>query len=344
MPLEIAPARYPEGRLTAFYSDLFERLRAIPGVDAAAASSTDPVRQVGFSNNVTPEDRAASSPPSGLVQADWRSVTPGFVDTLRIPLIAGRTFNEGDRENSERVVMVNQLLARLLWPEGDAVGKRIYWGGTTGRTRTVVGVIGDFQDEQLDAAAGPMLLVPHAQVALPAMTVLIRTSLDAGTIVPAVRSVLQSMDSSIPAPEIHAVDASRTAAAAGARFNTALLGAFAAIAFVLAVTGVHAVLAFTAIERRRELAVRLALGASAREIVRLLVASGLMLTAIGIALGLAAAAGVTRVLRSLLYDVAPHDPATFAIAAIVLLAAATLACYLPARRAGRLDPIAVLRD
>lgn len=344
MSLEIAPARYPDDRLAAFYHDLLERVRAIPGVDAAAATSTNPFRQVGFSNNVTPEDRAASAPPSGLVQADWRSVTPGFLDTLRIPVIAGRTFNSTDRGDGERVVIVNQALARLLWPGGDAVGKEIYWGGTTGRTRTVVGVTDDFQDEQLDAAAGPMLLVPHSQVALPAMTVLIRTSLPAATIAPAIRGTVKSMDSALPAPEIQLVEASRTAAAAGARFNTALLGAFAAIAFVLAVTGVYAVLAFTAIERRRELAVRLALGASAREIVRLLVTGGLMLTGIGIALGLVAAAGVTRVLRSLLYDVAPHDPATFALAAIVLLAAATLACYLPARRAGRLDPVSVLRD
>jgi hypothetical protein len=271
-------------------------------------------------------------------------VIPGVIETLRIPLIAGRTFTAGDRENSERVVMVSQSLARLLWPDGDAVGKRIYWGGTTGRTRTVVGVFGDFQDEQLDAAAGPMLLVPHAQVPLPAMTMLIRSSVEAGTIGPAVRRVLQSLDSSIPAPEMHAIDASRSAAAAGARFNTALLGAFAAIAFVLAVTGVYAVLAFTAIERRREVAVRLALGASPWEIVRRLVTGGVMLSGIGIGLGLAVAAGGTRVLRSLLYDVAPDDPATFAVAAIVLLAAAAVACYLPARRAGRLNPISILRD
>jgi putative ABC transport system permease protein len=344
MPLEVSSARYSDDRLVAFHSELLDRIRALPGVSGAAATSTDPFRQFGFSNNVTPEDRAATAPPSGLVQADWRSVTPGFFETLRIPVIAGRTFTRDDREGAERVVVANQSLARLLWPEGDAVGKRIYWGGTTGRTRTVVGVTADFQDEQLGAAPGPMLFVPHAQVNVPTMTVLVQTPLGAAAIAPALRAAVRSVDPALPAAEVHAIDASRAAAAAGPRFNTALLGSFAAIAFVLAITGVYAMLAFTAIERRRELAVRIALGASPREIVKLLVAGGLALTVGGLAVGLALAAGSTRVLRSLLFDVAPNDPVTFGAAALVLLAAAALACYLPARRAGQLDPLTVLRD
>jgi len=342
--LEVSPARYPDDRLAAFYAELLDRVRAVPGVTSAGATSTSPFRQFGFSNNVTPEDRAATAPPSGLVQADWRSVTPGFFETLRIPVIAGRTFAPGDRQDAERVVVVNQSLARLLWPDGGAVDKRISWGGTTGRTRTVVGVAADFQDEQLDAAVGPMLFVPHAQVDVPGMTVVLRTPLDVAAIAPALRAAVRSLDASLPPPDVHAVEASRAAAAAGPRFNTALLGAFAAIAFVLAVTGVYAMLAFTAIERRRELAVRIALGASALAIVRLLVAGGLTPTAVGLGVGLALAAGSTRVLRSLLFDIAPTDPWTFGGAALILLAAAALASYLPARRAGRLDPVTVLRD
>ena len=344
MSLEVSPARYPDDRLAGFYRNLLDSVRGVPGVTSASATSTDPFRQFGFSNNVTPEDRAASAPPSGLVQADWRSVTPGFFETLRVPVMAGRTFAESDAAGGERVVVVNQSLARQLWPGSDAVGKRIYWGGTTGRTRTVIGVTGDFQDKQLDATAGPMLFVPHAQVDVPAMTVLLRTPLETAAIAPALRAAVRRLDPALPAPDVHEVDASRSAAAAGPRFNTALLGAFALIAFVLAVTGVYAMLAFTAVERRRELAVRIALGASAREIVRLLVASGLTLAGIGIVIGLALAAGITRVLRSLLFGVAPTDPWTFGGAAFALLAAAVVACYLPARRAGRLDPITVLRD
>ena len=344
MSIEVPPSRYPDERLAAFYRELLDRVRVLPGVTSAAATSTNPFRQFGFSNNVTPEDRAASAPPSGLVQAGWRSVTPGFFETLGVPLLAGRTFADSDRQGGERVVLVTQSLARQLWPGVDAVGKRLYWGGTTGRTRTVVGVTDDFQDVQLDVAGGPMLFLPHAQVDLPGMTVLLRTTLDAAAIAPALRATVQSLDPALPAADIHEVDASRAAAAAGPRFHTALLGTFAAIAFVLAVTGVYAMLAFTVVERRRELAVRIALGASGREIVRLLVTGGLALAATGTVVGLVLAAGITRVLGSLLYEITPTDPWTFTSAALALLVSATVACYLPARRAGGLDPLTVLRD
>jgi predicted permease len=342
MTLDVPPARYPDGRMAVFHKVLLDRVRAIPGVSNAGLTSTDPFRQPGFRNSVTPEERAASAPPSGLVEAEWRSVTPGFLETLGVPLLEGRAFEASDRANGERVVLVNQALARQLWPDSSAVGRRIYWGGTAGRTRTVVGVIGDFRDEQLEAITGPMLFVPYEQVPVPGMTLLLRSSLDPGVLTRHLRGELRALDPALPAPAIHTVESSRAAAAAGPRFNTALLGAFAAIAFVLAITGVYAVLAFTAIERRRELAVRIALGASANEIVRLLVAGGLTLAGVGVAIGLAIATGLTRVLRSLLYDVTPHDPWTFAGASLVLLLAAAIACYLPARRAGGLDPVEVL--
>jgi putative ABC transport system permease protein len=263
---------------------------------------------------------------------------------MRIPLVAGRAFGPEDRAGSERVVIVSRLLAQQLWPGEVPIGKRIYWGGTTGRTRTVVGMSGDFQDVRLGQPPAAMLLVPHAQASIPAMTILVRTPLDAGAIAPALRAVVREMDAALPAPEIHEVDSSRTAAAAGQRFNTALVGAFAAIALILAATGVYAMLAFSVEERRRELAVRMALGAGAHDILRLLLGAGLMLAAIGTAIGAVAAFAVTRVMRSLLFDVAPTDPVTFGAAAVVLLSAAGLACYLPARRAGRLDPVEVLRE
>ncbi|HUE85872.1 MAG TPA: ABC transporter permease [Vicinamibacterales bacterium] len=342
MTIDVPASRGADDRPARFYGELLEQVRTLPGVTSAGASSTSPFRQFGFSNNVTPEDRAASAPPSGLVQAGWRSVTPGFFETLGVPIVAGRAFDERDRDETERVVVVSQSLARQLWPDGHAVGRRVYWGGTTGRTRTVVGVTADFQDVQLGAAAGPVLFVPHAQVDLPTMTVLVRTPLDPGSIAPALRDVVRAMDAALPPPDVQAVAASRSAAAAGPRFNTALLGAFACLAFVLAVTGVYAMLAFTAIERRRELAVRMALGASGHEIVRLLLTRGLALTGTGTVLGLALAVALTRALQSMLFEVAPTDLWTFLSASLALLAAATIACYLPARRAARVDPLSVL--
>ena len=344
MSLQISPARYPDARLPLFYRDLLDRVRALPGVVAAGATSTNPFRQFGYSNDVTPEERAADAPASGLVQAGWRSVTPGFLEAMGIPLLAGRTFTSDDRPESARVVIVTRRLGQQLWPGQDPVGKRIYWGGTTGRTRTVVGVSGDFQDVHLGQAPAAILLVPHAQASIPAMTMVVRRGRGAGETAPGLRAAVRDLDAALPPPEVHDVGASRTTAAAGPRFNTALVGAFAAIALVLAVTGVYSMLAFMVVERRRELAVRLALGAGPRDIVGLLLGGGLTLTALGTALGVLAAVAVTRLMRSLLFDVAPTDPSTFAAAAVVLLAAAAVASYLPARRAGRLDPLTVLRD
>lgn len=344
MSVEVSPARYSEERLAQFYRRLLDTVRDVPGVSAAAATSTDPFRRFGFSNSVTPEERAASSPESGFMQAGWRSITPGFFETLQVPLLSGRTFDERDTADRERVVMVNQTLARQLWPGGDPVGKRIYWGGTTGRTRTVVGVTGDFQDETLGAPVGPMLFVPHAQVDLPGMTILARTSLNAGDLTPTLRALVRELDPALPPPDVHTIDGSRSAAADGSRFSAALLGAFASIAFVLAVTGVYAMLAFIVGERRREMAIRVALGARAADIVRQLVTNGMALTTVGVVLGLMLAAVTTRALSSQLYGVGPTDPWSFAGAAVALLAAATLACYLPARRGSRVDPLVLLRD
>jgi predicted permease len=344
VPIELSPARYGGDRVAGFYTELLDRVRAAPGVAAAGATSTNPFRQLGFSNSVTPEERAAEAPPSGLVQAGWRSVTPGFFEAMGIPMRSGRSFGSEDRPGAERVVVISENLARRLWPDQPAVGKRIYWGGTTGRPRTVVGVAGDIRDVQLDAEPSPMLFVPHAQVGLPSMTLVVRTTTGIAGFTPAIRQILRELDATLPAPAIHEIAESRAEVAAGPRFNLSLLGAFAGVALVLAVTGVYAMLAFTVSERRREIAVRLALGASASNIARLVLGRGLSLVAVGVAAGITAAFGLTRVLSSLLYDVEPTDPLTFAAAAASMIGVAACACYLPARQASRLDPTDILRE
>ena len=344
IPLELPDGRYPDSRVAPFYAELLGRVRALPGVIDAAATSTNPFRQFGFSNNVTPEERAATAPPTGLVQAGWRSVTPRFFEAMGIPVLSGRPFADSDRDGAERVVIVSASLAQRLWPGESAIGKRIYWGGTTGRTRTVVGVSGDLRDTQLEAAPALTLFLPHAQVDLRGMTIVLRSRQDFETVAPELRAVLRQMDPMLAASSIQAVAESHAALAIGPRFNLSLLGAFAIIALVLAVTGVYAVLAFTVAERRREIAVRVALGATGPSIARLVLRNGLGLTAVGVAAGSVAALGATRVLSGLLYDVAPTDPLTFASAAGVLLMVAAVASYLPARQASRIDAITALRE
>jgi predicted permease len=344
MPIEYRSSRYPEDRSADFYRDLLGGVRAIPGVTAAGATTTNPFRQGGFSNSVTPADRAAEAPPSGLVQAGWRSVTPGFFDALGIPILAGRAFAVSDRDEAEQVVVVSESLAQRLWPGEPAVGKYIYWGGTSGRTRTVVGVSGDIRDVELDADPRPVLFLPHAQVPMPLLTVVVRTSEPLERIGPAIRQRLQNIDAALPAPPIYRLAGSRAAATLPQRFNLSLLGAFALIALVLAITGVYAMLAFMVGERRREMAVRLALGANGSQIAGLVLRSGLRLSMVGAGLGIACSLVVGQLIARLLYDVAPTDPLTIGVATSVLLGAAAVACYLPARQASRVDAAAVLNQ
>ena len=252
--------------------------------------------------------------------------------------MSGRTFVDADHAGSERVVVDHRSLARRLWPDGDAVGKRVYWGGTSGRTRTVIGVTGDIRDVQLEVEPGPILFVPHAQVDVPAMTVVIRTSLDAAHMAQALRAVVRDVDAELPAPPVQRIGANLVGASAGPRFNMALLAAFAGIALALAVSGVYAMLAFGVAERRREIAVRLALGASADGITALILRSGLALALAGVAVGTRRGLAMTRVLTSLLYGVEATDPLTFAAAAVLLLAAAAAACYVSGAPGGAAGP------
>jgi predicted permease len=342
MPIEHRSARYPDDRVANFYRDLLAGVVNIPGITAAGATTTNPFRQGGYSNSVTPEDRAAEAPPSGLVQAGWRSVTPGFFEAMRIPILAGRAFSNSDHDQAEPVVVVSESLAQRLWPDESPVGKRIYWGGTSGRTRTVVGMSRDIRDVQLEAEPAPVLFLPHAQVPVPLLTVVVRTSQPIERIGPSIRQQLRNIDAGLPTPSIYRLTGSRAEATMPYRFNLSLLAAFAAIALVLALTGVYAMLSFMVGERRREIAVRLALGASGSQVARLVLTSGLRLSVLGAGLGIGGAVAATQLLSRLLYGIEPTDPLTFTLATTALLAAAAIACYLPARQASRVDAAAVL--
>lgn len=342
VPIELPDQQYEE-TAALFYESFIERVAALPGVEAVGATAANPFRQFGFANNVTPEEAVAFAPPSGLVQAGWRAVTPGYFEAAGVPVVAGRAFDAGDRDGGARVVMVSESLAARLWPDGSAVGRRILWGGLTGRPRTVVGVAGDIRDFALDGEPMPMLFLPHAQIPMTAMTVLVRAprpeSLSAQ-----IRAEVRRLDPALPPPAIALVDDNRARAFAGPRFNAWLLGAFAVIAVTLAATGVYAMLAFAIGERRREIAVRLALGARPSTIVRMVVGEGMRMTAAGLAAGLLAALWLTRYLSSLLFGVSVSDPATFASVAAALIVLALAASLIPARQASRMDPLVGLRE
>lgn len=342
VPLSLPDDQGSPERAPTFFNDLFTRLESLPGVVSVGATTTNPFRQWGFSNNVTPEDRAAETPPTGLLQAGWRAVTPGFFESLRIPVMAGRVFTSRDGADGQRSVVVSASLARALWPERDAVGRRLYWGGVDGTPWTVVGVVGDVRDLRVETPPQPMLYLPHRNIPLGSMTVLVRKDPGAGDLAAAIRDAVHGIDPSLPVPEVHTLAANREAAVSTPRIRTLVLTLVGTVALALASVGLYGLVAFGVAQRVREIGIRMALGASRSDIVRLFLSRGLVLAAVGVTAGLLGAWMLSRAHESLLFETEVRDPLLFTAAAAVLAAVMAFASYLPARRAAALDPVRVL--
>jgi predicted permease len=344
VPLDLPDGRYSVERRRAFFESVRTRIGGIPGVEYVGATSTDPLRQWGFSNDVTPEDRAAENAEGGFTQAGWRSVTPGYFRAMGIPLLQGRALTDADGASSEQPVVITRSMASRLWPGEDAIGKRLFWGGTAGVPHTVVGVVGDIRDVQLDAEPEPIMFIPYGEVPVSGMTLIVRTSGGRSSVAAAVRREIQAEDRQLPLPEIRSLAENRAAAVAEPRFRMLLLGGFAASALLLATLGVYGVMAFTVRQRTREIGVRIALGAHARRVFALVLKQGMVLAGIGVLLGLVGALAFTRVLQSLLFGISATDPAVLITVALLLGVVTMIGAYLPARRAARIDPVVALRE
>lgn len=344
VPLDLPDSRYSDARRLAFFERVRTRIASLPGVETVGATSTDPLRQWGFSNDVTPADRAAEAPAGGFMQAGWRSVTPGFFRAMGIPLLNGRVFTAADGTGGQQPVVITRGMAARLWPGEDPLGKRVYWGGTDGAPHTVVGVVGDIRDVQLDAEPAPIMFLPYDEVPVPGMTLVIRTSGDPSGVAGAVRRELREEDAELPLPEVGSLSRNRSEAVAEPRFRMLLLASFAGAALLLATVGVYGVMAFSVAQRTRELGLRMALGARARRVFALVLKQGMVLAGIGVIVGLAGALAVTRVLQSLLFEVSATDPFILGAVALLLGAVTLIGAYLPARRAARVDPIIALRE
>ena len=235
-------------------------------------------------------------------------------------------------------------MAGRLWPGEDAIGKRIFWGGTDGTPHTVVGVVGDIRDVQLDADPEPLMFLPYREVSVPGMTLVIRAAGAPSSVAAAVRREIQAADRQLPLPEISSISENRAAAVAEPRFRMLLLGGFAAAALLLATLGVYGVMAFAVTQRTREIGVRIALGAHARRVFALVLKQGMVLAGLGLLLGLTGALALTRVLQSLLFGISATDPVVLIAVAILLGVVTMIGAYLPARRAARIDPAIALRE
>jgi len=341
---------YPElsREVAILYRDLLAEVEVVPGVTAAGASMVSPLTGIRPANFVGAEGNVAEQ--NDMVSVQWRAVTPGFFDALGLTLIAGRFFDrrEASSENSPFVegdpeanvtVVINQSLAAILWPSGEAIGKRIMWNSPTGTAMSVVGVVGNIRDVTYPEEQGPTVYVSHGTVPWPTMTLVIQTVGDPTNVAGAVRSAIWSVDDGVPVPLMVTMqDALEGTALSGPRLNMLLLSMFAAAALGLAALGIYGITVYSVTSRTREIGVRMALGAGPGTIVGMVLSRGARIIISGTVLGLVAAFALTRFLTSLLYEIRPTDLATYGLATLIITAVALTANYLPARRATRIDP------
>jgi putative ABC transport system permease protein len=338
LTMQVAAGRHPE----IFFAALVERLRALPPVARIAAVSGAPMTPGNLSLNLFPVG-PASIPPTESVQADWRVVTTDYFATLGTPLLAGRDFTPHDDGHAPKVIIVNQTLARRMWGDANPIGKQADLGGGGGEPATVIGLVRDVRNHNPAIPPAPTYYVSAYRGVWGPMTLVIRTNADADQLVPLVRSEVAALDPSLPVFDVATLDSFVRSQLAPQRLIASLLGGFSLLAVALAALGIYGVMAYAAGQRTREIALRLALGARRRDVIRPLIRDGLAMTATGIALGLAAAVPLTRLMRSVLTDVSPYDPLSFASAVGLLSVAALMACYVPARRMLRVDPVKALR-
>ena len=343
MQFSLPESKYPEApQVAAFYGQLVERIRGLPGVRAAGAISRLPLAGDRSTSSLTVEGRPVVAGQQDEVH--FRAVTPDYFRALGIPLRAGRELSESDRADAPGAVLVNETMARKYWPGVDPSGKRIKLGpGAQGSWITVAGVVGDVRNFGLDAEAKPEVYVSYLQSPQSRMRLALRTEGDPLSLVPAVRSAVRSLDPELPFSQVATMEQLLARSVAQRRLSMLLFVAFAGAALVLAAIGLYGVMAYSVTQQTREIGVRMALGAQRHHVLRLVVGRGMILTSAGAVLGLLAALGLTRLMSSLLFGVAAADPATFCWVALLLTAVALLACYLPARRATKLDPLVTLR-
>jgi putative ABC transport system permease protein len=345
MRLSLPPSKYKENAKTAgFYQQLMERTGALPGVLSAAIANSLPVAGGGpmWSFNVEGEP---PPPPDVVVDANVRIVSPNYFGTLGIGLVRGRLLTERDGPDSPLVIVINETMARRYWPDQDPIGKRIAFDGTAQQQywREIVGITADVKHEGLDANELTAVYVPFAQRPNASMILIARTSVEPASLAAAVRNEVLSLDRDQPVYQIRTMDDVISTSVAQPRFSMLLLGIFASGAMILAAIGLYGVMSYSVTERTKELGVRLALGARKQDVLRLVVGQGMLLVGLGLAAGLAGAFALTRLMTGLLYGISATDPLTFAIIPVFLAMVGLAACYIPARRATKVDPLTALR-
>jgi putative ABC transport system permease protein len=335
--------RYPDdARQAAFYVDLLERVRALPGVVSAGAVTTLPMSPVGVDHDIPVVIEGRELPAVREPQADFRIASPGYFETMGIPVLRGRMLTEHDRADAPPVVVVNKVLVDQLLPGEDPIGKRIRYF-RSGPFAEIVGVVGQVHHRGLAAEPRPEIYTSYRQVQYGTMTVVVRTGGDPLALAEPLKAAVFAADPVQPITQIATMDDLLHRSVAAPRFHTLLLGSFAGLALVLASIGIYGVVSYAVSRRTHEIGIRMALGARGVDVFRAVVGDGVRLAAIGSTLGVLMALALGRALSGLLFQVSPHDPLVLALVALLLIGLAALACSVPARRATRVDPMVALR-
>ena len=343
MDLQLQGYTEPAGR--NFSRQLLDRVRALPGIVSASVTDELPLGS-GSRRAITIEGYTAQ--PGESTEVNSSSVAPGYIETLGVPMLRGRAFNEQDREGSPGVVIVNEAFARRYWSGQEPIGKRIQMGvARSGANDSpyleVVGVVKDGKYVTLDEEARPFFYLNLAQRYQSSPTLIVRTSGNPLDYLPAVRGEVAALDKNLPLYDVKTMRQHLGLALLPARLAGSVLGVFGVVALIMAAAGIYGVMAYSVAQRTREIGVRMALGASAGAVLRLMTRQGMKLTLAGMAIGLAASLALTRLMKSMLFGVSATDPLTFVVVPLLLIMVAMLAALIPARRAARVDPMVALR-
>ena len=343
MRVELPMSQYRDpARSTAFFAQVLERVEALPDVRSAGVISHTPLSGYGMIAFFTLEsetqlERGKDKPiPVGVVSDD-------YFKALEIPLVEGRYFDERDGEGSQKVALINRALARRFWPGQSPIGKSLGFGCDEGLCRTIIGVVGDVIQESLTDDVRPEIYLPFKQFTNRAMTLVARSEADPARLTAAVRAQVQAVDPNQPISDVKTLEQHISDSIAQPRLTTVLLAVFAALALALATVGVYGVMSYTVAQRTREIGIRMALGASRGDVLRLVIGQAALMLVVGAAAGLAGSFALTHFMESLLFGVEATDPLTFTAITVLLMGVALVASYIPARRAMKVDPMVALR-
>jgi putative ABC transport system permease protein len=349
MEMYLSSQRYSKDpAILNFWQQVLERVRALPGVESAAVGTNIPLTDSHSRTDITIEGMALPKPGS-FPHPDTHTISPGYVRTMGMTLVRGRTFTDADNEHGQMVALVNEKLARQFWPNEDPIGKRFMWdhynpnSKTPPKWITVVGVVGDTKLYGLANPARLEVYDPLRQDPNSDMDLVVKSRMDPAALTSEIRGAVAAIDKDQPIFAIATMNQLKSDSVGTQRLTLVLLGLFSALALALAAIGIYGVISYSVAQRTHEIGIRVALGAQHGDVLRMVLGQGGKIALAGIAIGVAAAFGLTRLMASLLFSVSASDPLTFAGVALLLVLVAMLACYIPARRAMRVDPMVALR-